>query len=315
MPIGFDINDQKNLAAQQQAKDFVTNVAAEVAEKRAATKAQEASARRTVRIQQLPKKLNDWRSTIANIERAAMSAVFVAGGMDDALAAVDAEMELFSTELGTSAPPEFVAAHASQRLTSERYIARAKFEEALQQSGVELRNAKSKASQGYWNAAEDSCLSSVRYLEHIAAAAPWLKALIPPDVDLLERGRRVSSIRERIRAPLAAYLRKTAREEAAQKAQLVAASNAREENQRACGKPPTWGTARGGMLAGLESEVRQTAHDPNSIEIEDCTEPILSSDRCWVSMCLMRGKNALGALVSRRIAVTYRKQTYHFEQL
>lgn len=78
---------------------------------------------------------------------------------------------------------------------------------------------------------------------------------------------------------------KTAREERAQLEALKAT----------CGKKPER-SAWDGEIVGLESAVKRTAHDPGSIDIENCTEPVLT-EACWRTTCQVRGKNAFGAQV------------------
>lgn len=62
-----------------------------------------------------------------------------------------------------------------------------------------------------------------------------------------------------------------------------------------CGdKPgPTWN----GSVMAVQLHLRRTAHDPKSIEMESCTNPVLTSDKCWRTSCVYRGKNAFGAKI------------------
>lgn len=55
-----------------------------------------------------------------------------------------------------------------------------------------------------------------------------------------------------------------------------------------------------GELIGSESYVAQTAHDPDSIDVENCTPPALGR-QCWESTCDVRGRNAFGAMVLNRM--------------
>ena len=52
-----------------------------------------------------------------------------------------------------------------------------------------------------------------------------------------------------------------------------------------------------GELVGAERYMRQTAHDPGSIDVEHCSTPQLTRRNCWVSTCQVRGRNAFGAMV------------------
>lgn len=63
-----------------------------------------------------------------------------------------------------------------------------------------------------------------------------------------------------------------------------------------CGDPPTRSSWDGEVLE-VTFAVKKVAHDPDSIEVESCTPPVLSKKDCWVTTCNVRGKNAFGALV------------------
>lgn len=62
-----------------------------------------------------------------------------------------------------------------------------------------------------------------------------------------------------------------------------------------CGPTPVLGVWDGELI-GSESFLQRGAHDPGSIDVEHCTRPQLTN-RCWVSTCDVRGRNAFGALV------------------
>lgn len=66
-----------------------------------------------------------------------------------------------------------------------------------------------------------------------------------------------------------------------------------------CGKEsPTPDPWDGGIIA-VDSFMKQSAHDPSSIDSENCTVPRLTN-KCWETSCTVRGKNAFGALVANR---------------
>jgi hypothetical protein len=66
-----------------------------------------------------------------------------------------------------------------------------------------------------------------------------------------------------------------------------------------CGtKPQRW--FDGGVRAA-ETFMKQNANDPDSIDVENCTEPVLMTHGCWRYTCDVRGKNAFGALILNRI--------------
>ena len=53
--------------------------------------------------------------------------------------------------------------------------------------------------------------------------------------------------------------------------------------------------------------IKQTAHDPDSIDVENCTQPVMSGEACWLFGCDVRGKNAFGAKVFSRKRYSYSK--------
>lgn len=78
-----------------------------------------------------------------------------------------------------------------------------------------------------------------------------------------------------------------------------------EERARAamdaiCGSEPPVLSPFDGELVGAERYVARSAHDPDSIDVENCTVPQRTRDICWVTTCQVRGKNAFGAMVLNR---------------
>lgn len=71
-----------------------------------------------------------------------------------------------------------------------------------------------------------------------------------------------------------------------------------------CGEKPeisSWD----GEIIGLEAVIRRNAHDPSSIDVEKCSNPVLTLNNCWVSTCNVRGKNAFGALILNRVTYSF----------
>jgi hypothetical protein len=89
---------------------------------------------------------------------------------------------------------------------------------------------------------------------------------------------------------------------------------AREEREREevaalsarCGKKPLQSAWDGEVLAAT-AYVERTAHDPDSIEVKNCTVPQLTKKSCWVTTCEVRGKNAFNAMRFNRIRFTIGK--------
>jgi len=82
------------------------------------------------------------------------------------------------------------------------------------------------------------------------------------------------------------------REEAA----LEKAENERKLLAYVCGDKPERSSWDGAII-GLESNLKEFAHDPKSIDVSDCSEPVMSDKHCWTFRCKVRGKNAFGALI------------------
>lgn len=79
----------------------------------------------------------------------------------------------------------------------------------------------------------------------------------------------------------------------------------RAENERiariaVCGDRPPLIGGFDGELVGSESYVARAANDPDSIDVANCTPPVLTERACWVTDCDVRGRNAFGALVLSR---------------
>lgn len=86
-----------------------------------------------------------------------------------------------------------------------------------------------------------------------------------------------------------------------------AANAAAEMYEKLCGDKPER-SGWDGEIIGLERHIKETANDPDSIDVEKCTVPVMTEKRCWVSTCNVRGKNAFGALILLR-------KTYSFSKL
>ncbi len=62
------------------------------------------------------------------------------------------------------------------------------------------------------------------------------------------------------------------------------------------------GTKPSDLRVRVESTslMEQAAHDPDSIEVDNCSEPQLDNRACWTWSCNVRGRNMFGALVLNR---------------
>jgi hypothetical protein len=77
------------------------------------------------------------------------------------------------------------------------------------------------------------------------------------------------------------------------------------EDQARCGlRPPL--SPIDGEIVGLERFIGRSAHDPDSVDVSDCTNPIFldgSPGDCWRVTCRVSARNALGATVNERYNV------------
>lgn len=136
---------------------------------------------------------------------------------------------------------------------------------------------------------------------HVAVASP-------PDV--LAYNRQLLADREALRG-VADPDRRTRRRELRAAAQSVERrmrgirSDVRVAAERAalsavCGDTPPMISAWDGELVGAERYLAASAHDPDSIDVEHCTNPVLTR-ACWVTTCEVRGRNAFGMRVLNRV--------------
>jgi hypothetical protein len=125
----------------------------------------------------------------------------------------------------------------------------------------------------------------------------------------------LSQALRRVDAKLKLVKRPAERQGAALKKEQDSLEKKRTEEaiwKAACGDPPKrspWD----GEIYGLKSALKETAHDPHSIEVSDCSEPVLSEKSCWVFHCKVRGKNAFGALILR--TPVYSKSELGFQEI
>ena len=73
---------------------------------------------------------------------------------------------------------------------------------------------------------------------------------------------------------------------------------ARKKLVELCGPKPLR-SGWDGEIPAAETYVEEQAHDPGSIEVTNCTDPVLT-EQCWQARCDVRGKNAFGAKVFNR---------------
>ena len=159
--------------------------------------------------------------------------------------------------------------------------------------GIEpgLAEVEAQVRGSNWIAADDT-LKQVRAAIDGVSVTDEVRTQLPKNFSLDRFRLQADKLEKKIK-PKA----ETARREIAKQAAYIAV----------CGDKPICG-GWDGECAGLESFVRESAHDPDSIDVEACSPPVLTEKLCWVTKCNVRGKNAFGALILK-------KNTYSFSKL
>lgn len=156
-----------------------------------------------------------------------------------------------------------------------------------------------RATAGAWLEADDLYVKAIdlwsKHPDMMAALKMPDKNGKPTNINSVAEVANVERKRQRIalnvgreRTRIEAATRKGEQEKAA--AEALAAL---------CGQKPICG-GWDGECVGIESALKRVAHDPDSIDVESCTDPVLTKDNCWVTSCNVRGKNAFGALILNR---------------
>lgn len=214
------------------------------------------------------------------------------------------ELRALDTGLGRfkeleSIPPEL--AEARQKLAAtiqvlkdiqETYAAAA---EAVQKS----RMGDERVNAGEWLEADNLYLKAI---ELWATHPKLMTAIQLPGKDgetkNVDPAAEQSSI-EKKRDRIALQVRKERARVDAENRQRAKEAAEAEALAAICGDKPVC-SGWDGACVGIKRAVQESAHDPDSIEVKNCTNPILTKDHCWVTTCDVRGKNAFGALVLAR---------------
>lgn len=128
----------------------------------------------------------------------------------------------------------------------------------------------------------------------------WAGHLMPDVATLRRRSSEFSALRGRADRALKAKQAQVARQEAMDAKEQAATQRLISR----CGEAPIVGGFHA-ELSGAESFVQRSAHDPDSIDVSNCTAPELYETACWVSDCDVRGKNAFGATVLTHMRFSY----------
>lgn len=189
-------------------------------------------------------------------------------------------------------PAQSQPAVAPEPLTAEQAIARAHDLVGLATASQKRQNAAGADAAyaeaittlaGTWSSSEADALRA-SITKRRAALAPALR-------------------REQARSARAAAA------EQARQAKIAEAEAVRQEYVTTCGPMPEIAN----LLAGIEVDLRQTAHDPDSIDVARCSVPELTARDCWITECAVRGRNGFGALILNAMRIHFRTRDGYAE--
>lgn len=260
----------------------------------AAQKAQR-EAVRAAALANLPAQLLPLRAALqAALERAAKARNDTAEieALGDKLDEIHGKAEQLERGVGKGASPElgvFVGdVDAALQLARAVNVARA--HQALTGPREALKMVRGLIGIEDWRGAVTLCdgaLSALASAQASREQAPWAARFLPAQRVTDATTKELQRLRER----------------------AVAGQQALRALMDQCGAAPKvsqWD----GELVGLEAHIEETANDPDSIDVENCTEPRLHKKLCWVSECSVRGKNAFGALILRRMQFAYARGSF-----
>lgn len=132
-----------------------------------------------------------------------------------------------------------------------------------------------------WSQAKSLWLEALGAVEAVESSAPPVRALFSGELPTLRRS-------------IEASLKKAGRYADPYERELAE----RAAMKALCGDPPVGcGEGWDGECIGTESAFKKVAHDPDSVDVENCSPPVLTEKHCWISECTVRAKNAFGAKV------------------
>jgi hypothetical protein len=213
------------------------------------------------------------------------------------------ELDGTQKEIGSPTPQPLSALSAAVEAVRSRIAPAAKLVDDVRTATANVASADGLFQQRDWIAADSAYESAETLLRELVGASESLRqAYVPASTNLDQKLALVTRARKSL-VPLVAQARqKIEREEKKRKDE--------EEKQKAyaavCGEKPAISPWDGEVI-GLESTLKETANDPDSIDVEKCTDPVLTEKACWLVSCNVRGKNGFGALILLRKSYAYSK--------
>jgi hypothetical protein len=275
------------------------------AKKEQVAKAQEAAARkdaddRKALVAALPAKLSDWRQRMNDVSTLADKSGPEAAR--DAASAIVTEATTYEKMLAPQSSPELVSGRAELEARAKTSADWVTLLDNVRSVTEQTSAGKTSAKNTQWLAADDAYAAALSALDQIQAADAALAAHLPATFKPTTERASVEQLKKAIAPQVTAERKRLEREEAQRKARAAKA----EAYAALCGEKPlvsSWS----GEVVGLESTLKETANDPDSIDVDKCTDPKLTTDNCWLVTCNVRGKNAFGALILLRKTYYYSK--------
>jgi hypothetical protein len=257
-----------------------------------------------------PAKAVEWRAALRRISSdiASIKTTDSLHKKRDELTMLRGQAKTWLGQLDTK-PADAVAAESEIASRSSQVQAMADFVDGVSAFDEALRDAKALIAKRSWLDADQVLDGALKRVEVLKTADASFRTLVAAGFDPDRKKAEVVAAKASIAGAVARLKRQQAAAEAAQKKREVAEEEAKAEAQAylaLCGDSPVISSWDGEMI-GLASTIRESAHDPDSIDVSKCTQPILTKENCWVSACNVRGKNAFGGLILQRQVWSYSK--------
>ncbi len=141
-----------------------------------------------------------------------------------------------------------------------------------------------KSAKAFWEAALANVVTLEEAGEHLADAVPDGLSKKRKTIERqLKKAEKIVSKYDQEQAELAIYL-------------------------ELCGDPPAGcGGGWDGACIGTEPAFKKVAHDPSDVDVEGCTQPVMTTDDCWHSTCTVLARNGFGARVRQRYVFRFSK--------
>ena|SRR6478736_2396097 len=234
-------------------------------------------------LEQLPQAVSGFREQLTEALRSAESAGASEGLrrvklVNDAIAALAARLD-------GPPPPNLRAVEQEAAQQGKALAARVELQQNYESIETQLGFAKEAIGHKNWLAADGDYAGALTSVDSVENARATLAPYIPQAFDAQRKRAEISALRARITVQVAAAKKQQAEEEDKR--------IRRAAYEAICGPAP--GLRRGDEAwVLLKMKLEKVANDPDSIEIVDCTPPVLTEKICWATRCNIRGKNAFG---------------------